>query len=185
MPCNAEFRDPTQPAYPLPSTTVVDGVAADELTLSAIWISSHSKRATINGVSGKQGQTIVVGPVSPLMPGPANTVGIGDKQAEPLNKALDNANKAIQSATLENTLAPPLAAAMKNLNIPQPQGQSVAPVESSPQQPPTTILAPASSNTIKIISIRKNSVAIDQNGKIKTLQLVQRPYKTNAKYLLK
>lgn len=30
---------------------------------------------------------------------------------------------------------------------------------------------------IKIIKIRKNSVTIDQNGTIKTLQLLQRPYK--------
>jgi len=31
---------------------------------------------------------------------------------------------------------------------------------------------------IKIINIRKNSVTIKQNGTIKTLQLLQRPYKT-------
>jgi hypothetical protein len=31
---------------------------------------------------------------------------------------------------------------------------------------------------IKIITIRKNTVTIDQNGNIKTLQLLQRPYKT-------
>lgn len=31
---------------------------------------------------------------------------------------------------------------------------------------------------IKIIKIHKNSVTIDQNGTIKTLQLLQRPYKT-------
>ncbi|MDO9163701.1 MAG: general secretion pathway protein GspB [Methylococcaceae bacterium] len=31
---------------------------------------------------------------------------------------------------------------------------------------------------IKIIKIRKNAVTINQNGNIKTLQLLQRPYKT-------
>jgi hypothetical protein len=31
---------------------------------------------------------------------------------------------------------------------------------------------------IKIITIRKNAVTINQNGTIKTLQLLQRPYKT-------
>jgi hypothetical protein len=31
---------------------------------------------------------------------------------------------------------------------------------------------------IKIIKIRRNSVTINQNGTIKTLQLLQRPYKT-------
>jgi hypothetical protein len=31
---------------------------------------------------------------------------------------------------------------------------------------------------IKIIKIRKNTVTINQNGTIKTLQLLQRPYKT-------
>lgn len=34
------------------------------------------------------------------------------------------------------------------------------------------------SGNIKIIKIRKNTVTIDQNGTIKTLQLLQRPYKT-------
>ncbi|MCF7965156.1 MAG: hypothetical protein K9L79_06420 [Methylobacter tundripaludum] len=32
--------------------------------------------------------------------------------------------------------------------------------------------------TIKVISIQKNSVIIEQNGERRTLQLVQRPYKT-------
>ncbi|WP_262967007.1 hypothetical protein [Methylobacter psychrophilus] len=34
------------------------------------------------------------------------------------------------------------------------------------------------SGSIKIINIRKNSVTINQNGTIKTLQLLHRPYKT-------
>jgi hypothetical protein len=36
-------------------------------------------------------------------------------------------------------------------------------------------------NGIKIIRIRHNSVTVQQNGEIKTLQLVQRPYKTPVK----
>jgi hypothetical protein len=36
-------------------------------------------------------------------------------------------------------------------------------------------------NGIKVIQIRHNSVTVQQNGVIKTLQLVQRPYKTPAK----
>lgn len=56
--CFGEFRDPTQP----PSQTielVPATVAADKLHLSAIWISSESRRASINGVMAKQGQTIL------------------------------------------------------------------------------------------------------------------------------
>lgn len=34
------------------------------------------------------------------------------------------------------------------------------------------------SGNIKVIKIGKNSVTINQNGTIKTLQLLQRPYKT-------
>lgn len=88
---HSEFRDPTQPAYPA-NTEATIGNIDEEPRLSAIWISSKSRWATINGTQVKQGQTI--------------------------------------------------------------------------------------SGNIKIIKIRKNSVAINQNGSIKTLQLLQRPYKT-------
>lgn len=36
-------------------------------------------------------------------------------------------------------------------------------------------------NGVKVIRIRHNSVTVQQNGEIKTLQLVQRPYKTPVK----
>jgi hypothetical protein len=138
MTCSAEFRDPTQPAYPLPSAGANIAVNT-ELVLSAIWISSQSKRATINGISAKQGQTIII----------------------------------------------PLATPNGSSNLPRPQEQStMSAATNTPQQTnndqQSSQLAPipARSTTIKIISIHKNSVTIEQNGEIKTLILVQRPYKT-------
>jgi len=60
----AEFRDPTTPIVPLsPKTESTEEVktATPEtpLVLSAIWISAKSRRATINGVTAKSGQTIL------------------------------------------------------------------------------------------------------------------------------
>lgn len=128
-PCNAEFRDPTQPAYPLPSTTANTVVDID-LVLSAIWISPHSKRATINGVSVKQGQTIVIEPAS----------SVDDNKDKPLSR------------------------------MQEPGAVNAPPTKTAP--------APAvHSSTITVISIHKNSVTIDQDGKRKTLHLVQRSYK--------
>lgn len=86
----AEFKDPTQPAYPV-SKDIPAIASEEEPKLSAIWISSRSKWATLNGIRVKQGQTV---------------------------------------------------------------------------------------GNIKIIKIHTNTVIIDQNGTIKTLQLLQRPYKT-------
>jgi hypothetical protein len=151
MPCRAEFRDPTQPAYPLTSATANDGASDTPLVLSAIWISPHSRRATINGVSARQGQTIVIEQTSALKPAPATPetgAATGDKSDKPLNKAKEYVNESDETA------------------------------ESVPARSDTI--------TIKIISIRKNSVIIAQNGELKTLQLVQRPYKTiNSKYTQK
>ena len=90
----AEFRDPTQPAYPVTSSSPTEAgtvVIESEPRLTAIWLSQRSRWATINGIQAKQGQTI--------------------------------------------------------------------------------------SGNIKILKIRKNAVAINQNGIIKTLQLIKRPYK--------
>lgn len=91
FPSHAEFRDPTQPAYRV-NAEVTTGNSEETPRLSAIWITSKSRRAIINNTQAKQGQTI--------------------------------------------------------------------------------------SGNIKIIKIRKNAVTIMQNGTIKTLQLLQRPYKT-------
>ena len=55
--CNAEFRDPTKPAF-YSEKTGTDYNQADDLNLSSIWISGHNKRATINGVTAKQGEQI-------------------------------------------------------------------------------------------------------------------------------
>jgi hypothetical protein len=90
-PSYAGFRDPTQPAYPVTSSSPTVANVEGEARLSAIWISQRSRWATINGIQAKQGQTI-----------PGN---------------------------------------------------------------------------IKILKIRKNAVAINQNGTIKILQLIKRPYK--------
>ncbi len=88
---HAELRDPTKPAYSAQTETAVIN-ADDELVLSAIWITAKSRRATINGITARQGQTIL--------------------------------------------------------------------------------------NGVKIIGIRHNSVTLNQNGIIKTVHLLQRPYKT-------
>ncbi len=59
LPCQAELRDPTQPAYQLPKTMAK--VDSDiELVVSAIFISARSRHATINGISVKQGQSVVI-----------------------------------------------------------------------------------------------------------------------------
>jgi hypothetical protein len=131
MPCSAEFRDPTQPAYPL-SAADADPVDDKSLILSAIWISAHSRRATINGVLAKQGQTITI------------------EQGSTVNPDLATPKNSVQQAADRYAALPP------------------APILSA---------APARSSTIKIIGIRKNSVIVDQNGQLKTLQLVHRSYK--------
>ncbi|MFI3157124.1 MAG: hypothetical protein QX199_13305 [Methylococcaceae bacterium] len=209
-PCSAEFRDPTQPAYPLPPTAAADGadtVVDNEPVLSAIWISAHSRRATINGVSAKQGQTIVIEPVSSLNPKPANTAATSNK-GELLNKVMEYANTQTNrptpeniTAPLGNMMAPLLSAAIGGNKLPQLQDQSAVNKAAPPIQPangsrrpapnsapgiarlPTaaqlskTGYTPARSTTLKVISIHPNSVTIDQNGEIKILQLVRRPYK--------
>ncbi|HEY8034888.1 MAG TPA: hypothetical protein VIF37_04790 [Methylobacter sp.] len=204
-PCSAEFRDPTQPAYQLPSATGTDANGAEgnsELVLSAIWISSHSKRATINNINAKEGQTIVIDqtPVlKPVLAASANTVTTGDKKKELLNKAMELTNAKTNNPTQEHILsslgnmagplggmiAPLLTSAIGSMDIPQLQGQSAASAETGIQQQTGTTqhtkaphIPTPRSITIKIISIHKNSVTIDQNGELKTLQLVQRPYKT-------
>lgn len=93
LPCLAELRDPTRPAYQIIPGTTVDKVnEADESPLlSGIWISATSRWVALNGIYAKQGQSIA--------------------------------------------------------------------------------------GNINIIKIRKNEVTINQNGTIKTLQLLQSPYR--------
>jgi len=60
----AEFRDPTTPIVPLSPKTestaeVKTATPETPLVLSAIWISPKSRRAMINGVTAKSGQTIL------------------------------------------------------------------------------------------------------------------------------
>ena len=55
--CNAEFRDPTKPAF-YSEKTGTDYSQTDDLNLSSIWISGYNKRATINGVTARQGEQI-------------------------------------------------------------------------------------------------------------------------------
>ncbi|MDD4904536.1 MAG: hypothetical protein PHD39_00055 [Methylobacter tundripaludum] len=191
MPCHAEFRDPTQPAYPLPAAANAAG-SDNELVLSAIWISSHSRRATINGVSGKQGQTIVIEHASPLNPEPATPANTpatnarsksGNSSGGGTPTAMDTGLLDKLTAIAPMQLAPLLAAATKSMDIPQLQDQIAMNPPTTRQQAntaqrPKMVHIPAPSSTIKIISIHKNSVVVDQNGELKTLQLVQRPYKT-------
>ena len=149
MPCSAEFRDPTQPAYPLPPAddpAAVDGIP---LVLSAIWISSQSRRATINGILVKQGQTIEIKQNPTLTPEPAiptKTTTAGNKTAEMLNKAqepvLNQSNGDANPGTsrpaqknsadlpgnmagpMGNMIAPRLSTTIGSMDIPQLQGQS-------------------------------------------------------------
>ncbi len=190
MPCYAEFRDPTQPAYPLPTDASADiADSNNELVLSAIWISSHSRRATINGVSGKQGQTITIEQASPLSPEPATQTNAPALSNNSSNNSSGTAttmdpgllDKLTAIAPMQ--FAPLLATAAKSIDLPLLQEQNAISTP-APQQQANSVQRskaahiPARSSTIKIISIRKNSVIVDQNGERKTLQLVQRPYKT-------
>lgn len=199
MPCSAEFRDPTQPAYPPSSTAEANGSeSGNELVLSAIWISSQSRRATINGINAKEGQTIVIEQTPTMKPAPAtpaNTVAVGDRKNELLDKALELSNaKTNTSPAQENIIsslgnmagpvgglvAPLLTTAIGSMGIPQlqPAETGIQQQADSTQPLKTAHTTAPRSLTIKIISIRKNSVIIDTNGELKTLQLVQRSYKT-------
>ena len=53
--CYAEFRDPTKPAF-YSEKSRTDYSQADDLNLSSIWISGRNKRATVNGVTARQGE---------------------------------------------------------------------------------------------------------------------------------
>lgn len=59
----AELRDPTQPNYPVPAvktSSIKTPALAEALPkLSAIWITANSKRATLNGITAHEGQTIL------------------------------------------------------------------------------------------------------------------------------
>lgn len=186
MPCHAEFRDPTQPAYPVPAAAA-NAAADTELVLSSILISSKYRRATINGVSAKQGETIEIEPVSPVNPNPAapeNTVITGDKTTELLNKITGLTNAETNHPKPENILAPLLSAVTGDSNLTKLLNQGPMNTAASTQQQTNTDKQskarpiPAHPIIIKIISIHKNSVTIEQNGERKTLQLVHRPYKT-------
>ena len=190
IPCYAEFRDPTQPAYPLPGVVSADVADSyNELVLSAIWISSHSRRATINGVSGKQGQTITIeqaSPVSPEPATPANAPALSNNSSNSSSGAGSTMDPGLLdklTAIAPMQFAPLLATAAKSIDLPQLQEQNaISPPpprqQANSAQHSKAAHIPARSSTIKIISIRKNSVIVEQDGERKTLQLVQRPYKT-------
>ena len=57
LPCVAELRDPTRPAYPAKSESTV-GKVEETSRLSGIWITKTSRWVILNGVKAKQGQTI-------------------------------------------------------------------------------------------------------------------------------
>lgn len=204
MPCQAEFRDPTQPAYPLPTDgtgthETVDTESGVELVLSAIWISSRSKRATINGINVKEGQTIEIKQTPPpsLNPEPVTPANTANTTAATVKNKTDellinmvNAGTNLPSQgnsanPLGNMIAPLLSTAMGSLDLPQLQQPTKmnAPAgtlpPASPTQHPKTTHIPLRSTTIKIVSIRKNSVTIEQNGELKTLHWVQRSYTTH------
>lgn len=187
MPCSAEFRDPTQPGYPLPTTVTGGGVAARdyELVLSAIWISSKSRRAMINGVLLKQGETAAIGPAPALSAEPVrpkNTTATGGKTT------LEPAKAGTSNSEQDDIIAPLLATAIKSL-APELQGQiakdttgsgGFIPLKADKPAPAMPSFVPAHKDTVKVIGIQKNSVTIEQNGELKTLQLLQRPYRTRT-----
>ncbi len=172
--CMAESRDPTQPAYLQPSSgTVFHGgynkgdsdEGNYELVLSAILISPQSRRATINGISAKQGDTIEINQASAVPPPKKGNAG-------------QSAQKNLLTPLLEAaTKAPPKHEDLK----PDPQTRM------DTAQHVKTASIPSHSNTVKIIRVDKNSVTVDQNGELKTLQLVHRPYKNtqNSHYFYK
>lgn len=186
-PCHAEFRDPTQPGYPVP-TTAADVVATDkELVLSAILISSKSKRATINGISVKQGETVEIKQAPPVTPEPtvpATTAGAGVNPNDLLNKVAEFTSAEANRLSPGNVLAPLMSAVTGGSNITQllesgsMNTTANAPEQTKTDQRPKIPHLLTRPMTIKVISIQKNSVIIEQNGERRTLQLVQRPYKT-------
>ena len=178
MPCSAEFRDPTQPAYPIPATvrateTKTGSISRDvELILSAIWISSLSRRAMINGVLAKEGETISVGSAPVLNLKSTNISALGDKRT--MKPANEGADKQFQDDSM--VAAPLLMQGQNAVNgvgggdfIHQQAGKSAPGLPSSIQAHPITVT---------IISIEKNSVTVEQNGELKILKLVQRTYQT-------
>lgn len=58
--CQAELRDPTKPIF-YSTQAAADYPSAEILVLSSIWMSGRAKRVTINGVTAKQGETILSG----------------------------------------------------------------------------------------------------------------------------
>ncbi len=54
----AELSDPTRPAFYIQESGSID-TFTENLKLSAIWISKRSRRATINGITARQGDTIL------------------------------------------------------------------------------------------------------------------------------
>lgn len=189
--CLAEFRDPTQPAYPIASSAFsssssTTGEANIELVLTAIFISSQSKRATINGVLARQGQTIEVSQAPTVNPRPKTIIsaaGIANKKGTQPKKALDDEDEDADQFGQKNNLNP-LPDPVAKINDLQRQEQNLP-----SRKPPSSDIAPYSKiaaiptglNTVKIIEINKNSVKVDHNGELKTLQLVQRPYKITLK----
>ncbi|MEY3758961.1 MAG: hypothetical protein RIR39_452 [Pseudomonadota bacterium] len=58
LPCVAELRDPTQPAYPVKSELTAGKMVEETSRLTGIWISKTSRWVIINGVKAEQGQAI-------------------------------------------------------------------------------------------------------------------------------
>ncbi|MGZ5050642.1 MAG: hypothetical protein ACXWAS_06245 [Methylobacter sp.] len=179
VPCRAEFRDPTKPVYPqaaMPNATEKSNI---ELVLSAIWITPHSRRATINGVTGKQGQTLVIEHKQTLPTAQAiaqtNTAPkpITTSSAPPTNVASNVLEKLL-------TVSPTESGSLLTTGGNNAQQAQYANAASGIQQQPTvgqnsdTAYLPALPISVKIISIHKNSVVIEQDGERKTLHLIQR-----------
>jgi hypothetical protein len=204
---HAQFRDPTQPAYPLPAqldNSSVDYHVQTELVLSAIGMSSKSKWAIINGVLAKQGETVTIGPKPDLSVQPAPSINSNDSAGNALQnlmtslsggsaqhlqqtKSESDGNNTMNAITemagpLAGLIGPLVAGAKQSLDVPQLQPQNKSRSDKIfKQEAKSDSALPVQalrSITIKIMAIGKNSVTIDQSGEIKTLQLIRRSYKT-------
>lgn len=173
----AEFRDPTLPAYPLPpiqaegsgsglgSNNYVPDLAA-HIVLTAIWQSSSTRRATINGTTVAVGETITFEPasvndqtknVNSALVISRQKPGTVSKKKQGKESVLAFSRKASDELAMQTTdegVKKQNEAAEKN----QRRGHSL---------------------TIRVVAINKNSVIIEQDGERKTLDLLQRSYQTH------
>lgn len=186
VPCRAELRDPTKPAYQqaaaIPNKAEKSNI---ELVLSAIWITPRSRRATINGITGKQGETLLIEPKQPLPI--AQPMAQTNKAPKPISRTAGNAPPVNMASNMLDKLlsaSPTEIGSILATGGNNAQQMQYADALSGIRQQPTiaqnsdATYVPASPISVKIVNIYKNSVVIEQDGESKTLHLIQRLHKT-------